>query len=324
MVLAMVTVASGLDSPGIDLSDGPQNLRRRVILVTGAPRTATTPVGNMLSLASRTSTLYEPLGPTGFRRIHVRFPMVGNAAEELALDELVALVSDIAALRGRLKSQNRGEGPAPLRTRLFGSRTLHSFRLARLQPWADTVIWKDPHAVMLVPDLVAAGLPVVVTARRPHAHAASYKRLGWKSRAAEIYPRWQARFGADRVTEAWLERVGEPVISGALIWRLSYLQLLRTGCRGDIHLVTSDALEADEKATYLGLFDALGLRPTARLRRKLEQPRQAARAIPMSGQTHDWSRSVRAVNAYWKDLLDADEIAAVDAITREVADSLFD
>lgn len=298
--------------------------RRSVILVTGAPRTATTPVGNALALANRSCTIYEPLGPTGLRQFTTWFPMV-DGTSGLDMAGLTKLVDDIGRFRGALKSQNRGPGPATLRTRLLGSRTLHSLRIARLRPWVRTVIWKDPHAVMLVPDLAMAGLPVVVTVRRARAHAASYKRLDWHSRAGEIYPRWRARYGADPVTEAWLDRVDEPVISAALIWRLSYLPLLRTDTLARVHVVTSEALERDEAGLYLSLYHALGLTPTPRLHKMLDRRVQAqGPAIPQTGATHDWSRSVTAVNAYWKDLLGADEVEAVDSLTQDVEAALLD
>ncbi|MCV6627035.1 MAG: hypothetical protein OIF38_13110, partial [Cellvibrionaceae bacterium] len=153
-----------------------KTLPRQIILVTGAPRTATTPVGNMLSLAAKTTSIYEPFGLTGYREIKYRFPM--TAPEDgLSPQALNALLQKIARFRGRLKPQTRGRENTSLKAKFFGTRTRYSLRMARLQPWLNTVIWKDPHAVMLVPDIVQAGLPVVVTARRPKAHAGSYKRL---------------------------------------------------------------------------------------------------------------------------------------------------
>ena len=47
---------------------------RRLILVTGAPRTATTPVGNMLARCRGVVSLYEPLGPTGLVSVSERYP----------------------------------------------------------------------------------------------------------------------------------------------------------------------------------------------------------------------------------------------------------
>lgn len=298
-------------------------MNRRVILVTGAPRTATTPVGNLLAQCRGTVSLYEPLGPTGLSRVGVWFPMVGDdlGVAEAALPQLI---DDLAAFRpGKLKPQARGGRAASLVTSLFGSRTLHSVRLARLQPWARTVIWKDPHAIMMVPDLVEAGLDVVVTARTPRAHAASYRRLDWHSKARDVYPRWSARYGRCEVVESFLNRSEDSVISAALLWRLSYLPLLRTETLRRVHLITSEALEQDEQATYRMLIGDLGLTPTRAVERTLSREKREARASEMSQKTHDWTRSVASVNQYWKDVLSHEDLRHVDEITSDLEPALF-
>jgi hypothetical protein len=116
---------------------------RRLILVTGAPRTATTPVGNLLAQCQGAVSLYEPLGPTGLAAIREPFPMVGDGLG-IEQDALEPLLRDLKNIRlGKLRPQTRDGGTASLRGKLVGSRTLHSVRLARLQPWSRTVIWKD-------------------------------------------------------------------------------------------------------------------------------------------------------------------------------------
>jgi hypothetical protein len=50
----------------------------QLVLVTGAPRTATTPFAHVLSWAKGTHVLYEPMGPTGDRRVPSRFAVPGQ------------------------------------------------------------------------------------------------------------------------------------------------------------------------------------------------------------------------------------------------------
>lgn len=296
---------------------------RRLILVTGAPRSGTTPVGNMLSKCLSVVSLYEPLGPTGLASISGRFPVVGDNS---GLDEerLSRLADDLAAFRfGDLKPQARGGRSPTIFTHLFGSRTLHSFRLARLQPWSRTAVWKDPHAIFLAPDLAEAGLPVVVTARTARAHAASYKRLGWRFDAQDAYPRWSARFGACRTCEHFLPDSEDKVVSAALLWRMSYLPLIRAGTLDRVELVTSGDLERDEAGTYRRLCQALDLTPTSAFRRALAKPRRDAAAGDLARKTHDWNRSVASLNNYWKSVLSDGDIAKVDRITSDVMPHLF-
>ena len=298
-------------------------MKRRLILVTGAPRSGTTPVGNLLGKCAGAVSIYEPLGKTGLTRIDGRFPLLGDGLG-INRDDFHRLINDLSAFRfGPLKPQARRASASSIFTTLFGSRTLHSMRLARLQPWSRTVIWKDPHAIMLVPDLVDAGIDVVVTVRTARAHAASYKRLGWRFKAAEIYPRWSARYGRCTTCEAHLDDSADKVTSAALLWRMSYLPLIRTDGLGKVHLITSADLQADERKTYDGLFRDLGLTPTPALERTLSRPRREARAADLGKKTHDWTRSVASLNSYWKDVLSAEDVEKVDRITADLVPLLI-
>jgi len=296
---------------------------RRLILVTGAPRGATTPVGNLLAQCRSAVSLYEPLGPTGMTAITMPFPIVG---EGLGLDPK-HLPNQIASLRslrlGKLKPQTRSQHEPNWQTRIFGSRTLHSLRLARRKFWSRVVIWKDPHAVLMVPDLVDRGIDVVVTIRTPWAHAASFKRLKWRSKAAEAYPRWSARFGRCARCEQYLESADDRVIAAALLWRMAYLPLIRTGVLDRVRMVTSEQLEQDERATYSALLHSLGLEPTAAVERTLSSRRRDASVAEMKRTAHDWDRSLASVNSYWREVLSAEDLTVVRALTDDLVPVFF-
>lgn len=295
--------------------------KRRIILVSGAPRSGTTPVGNLLSRCEDTVSIYEPLGPTGLARVKTRFPVVGDMFSKMELEELI---DDLAAFRfGALKPQTRHSGQVSLFTRLFGSRTLHSVRLARLQPWSRTIIWKDPHAILLVPDLLDANVDTVIAVRTPQAHAASYKRLGWYSKAAEVYPRWAARFGRCSICEMSFDRTVDAVESAALLWRMSYLPLIRTEAINKVHLITSADLETDERAAYGRLIKTLALVATPGVEQMLSKARRDTAAANMQRRAHDWTRSVSSVNNYWREVLTKDDIDKVDRITSDLVPRLF-
>lgn len=297
---------------------------RRVILVTGAPRSGTTPVGNTLELSRRSAAFYEPLGPTGLRRVRTRFPM--RTDSDLSAEELEKVIFDIRDLRGPLHSQTRPYAKPTLRSRTVGSRTLQSLRIARLKPGVRQIIWKDPHAVMLVPDLLRRGIPCVVTVRSAPAQAASYARLGWLSRAPEIFERWSERFGQDAIAERHLkEAQSDVIVSAALVWRMCYRAVLSSAPSDKLHIVHADQLAHDEEGVYRALLSRLDLAWSPRLDRHFRKRRAAdGAAIPKTGQTHDWSRSVAAANAYWREILSDDQIALVRALTEDVESELME
>lgn len=279
----------------------------------------------MLARCRGVVSLYEPFGPTGLAAVPERYPILGRGLG-LEPNSLDGLLEDLRKLHpGKLKPQQRPGAPARLATRIFGSRTLHSFRMAQLQPWSRIVLWKDPHAIFLAPDLASRGadVDVVVTVRTPRAHAASYKRLGWRSKASEVYPRWAVRFGRCELCERFVDRAHDSVVSAALLWRLCYLPLIRTGALSSIYRITSEDLERNEAGTYLGLMEKLGLEPSAAVDRALTNARHHSPPQELGKRVHDWTRSVSSVNSYWKQVLSPADLEIVDVLTSDIVPRLF-
>ena len=191
---------------------------RRLVLVTGTPRSGTTPVGDVLAAARRTRTLYEPLNRhVGDRRVRRYFEVPGTGG---FMDATVdGLVDDVRRLRLRLRPGLFPEdrGPRRLAKRLTGSRARMTYRLARLPPRPRTLVWKDPFAAFLAEDVARRhDVPVVVTLRPPEAVAASFKRLGWAFDVHDLL----GRLDADATTRAWLEGLGpadDPVTSATVL-----------------------------------------------------------------------------------------------------------
>jgi hypothetical protein len=90
-----------------------------------------------------------------------------------------------------------------------------------------------------------------------------------------------------------------------------------------VHLVTSEELERDERATYLALIDDLRLAPTQSVEKILSGPRQEDAGAEATQKVHDWTRSVASLNRYWKDVLTAEDLESVRALTSDLVPHLF-
>jgi hypothetical protein len=76
---------------------------RRLILVTGSPRSGTTAVGDRLSLPISVGYLHEPFNVTvGIRDVETQFEAVG--ARNFSAERLDAIMRGIVTLRLRWKS----------------------------------------------------------------------------------------------------------------------------------------------------------------------------------------------------------------------------
>lgn len=310
-----------------------------LILVTGAPRTGTTPIGHILALAPGASTLYEPMGPTGDARFHERFPIPGEL--RLSLEEFNTFLHDLVALNLRLKPQYRPTyATLPIHKRwmrsVLGSRSRISLLGAKLSVSRKTIIWKDPHASLAATQVALAGIPVVVCLRSPWAHAASFKRLGWISPIREIYARYRSRHAPVEVIDRELARIGSrdlsAIESATLLWHLVYTAIVplvldghatdgAAHGRNNALLVSASALARDELRIYETLFKRLGLtfegRPRDALTRRI---RTASGRGGRKDVVHDWGRTVKATNESWKSILDREE----EGRARKLNQSLYD
>ncbi|WDQ17485.1 hypothetical protein [Rhodopirellula sp. P2] len=288
----------------------------KVLLVTGAPRSGTTPVGHMLSMVPGAFELYEPMGPTGDCRFVTRFPIPGEPT--LPVPSLVQFVEDMRRLRLRFKPQRRPGHRQfeALFTRFFGTRSLRSYRLAKLQRHKRLLIWKDPHAVFCASSSFDLDFRAVVSIRSPHAHAASFKRLGWISGAKEIYPRYRAEFGEIAGFEDWIERVGDtPVGSAALLWHLIHQRFvaISTEARGNVYLFNMEKVAKDERSAYQALFSWLGESMPQKAEDVLSSRNKfkTRKTMPNSNTVHDFNRSAAQANSYWQKVLSKKEIELV-------------
>lgn len=295
-------------------------MSRRIILVTGMPRSGTTAVGRALSFAPGAGTIHEPLNShAGIRSVRYYFEVLGaDGFNEGDLDEIV---EGIRTLNLRFKPGLFPEERALRRAikRIIGGRPANTYRLCCMTPRLRTLIWKDPFAVFLLDALVARyEFPIVVPVRNPWAIAASFKRLGWRGDLRDLYRRLREAGHLSAEEELPPSCDGSDSIAGAaMLWRLVHRAILNVNdSSGRVRLVDLDAVVAAPTESYRSLFADLGLAWTPRVARRINKMydrRGSAPTIPQ-GRPHDQRRDLSAVNQYWQQTLTEKEIADVEEI----------
>ena len=297
----------------------------RVVLVTGTPRSGTTPVGDALAAAPRVRTLYEPLNfHVGDRRVRSYFEVPGDDGfpESLA-DQLIA---DITRLRLRLRPGLFPEdrGVRRLVKRATGSRTLATYRMARLDRRATTLVWKDPFGAFLARRAAGVhGIPVVVTFRPAQAVAASFKRLAWSFDVDDLLTRMGAEGERYRGAVAGVD-LRVPALNAAALWFVVNDWLLRAAQEvTGITFVDLDRLVDDRAGTLRALYTVLDLPWTAATQDHLRATAAGdGPAAPAGTRAHGGRRDPSAVNRYWVDVLTAGEADRIEQLTAGLAGRL--
>lgn len=290
---------------------------KNTILVTGAPRSGTTPVGHLLGMLPKSVTLYEPMGLTGDKSISLRFPIPGES--DFSLDEFSSFVARMQKLDLSFKSQRRPshKGLSGFAARVFGSRSLLSYYQANLLPYnRDTLIWKDPHAVFCSVAAAEHNIKTVVSIRSPYAHAASFKRLGWVSQIENIYSRYCSAFGEIDGFSDWCCKIGStPIGSAVLLWHLIHKPMvsMSSQVKSSIYFHNMEKVAADEISAYSDIFNWLGKDVPKRVFSEIaSRNRSGGGGVPHENTVHNFNRTAAQANSYWKVVLNKEEIKIVE------------
>jgi len=297
---------------------------RRIILVSGSPRSGTTTIGDVLGTSPNAVALYEPMNfHSGDKAISRYFEIPGAAGFSHAqFDDLVARMG---ALKLDLKSGVWPEDKSLRRVakHLIGGRSRNSLRKAKWQRNVETIIWKDPIAAFAMRRFVETGQGhAVITLRSPFAVAASFKRMGWSFQLADIFPRLVEANVAP--PKGWENAdIADVVTNAALLWAALYgdqLSLAESHPNA-VTVVNLDDVIRDPEQSYKNLFSELDLPWTAQTQTYLDklfaQQGDDKDDVP-TGHPHSKNRNVSQANQYWRKVLTEDEIATVEKWTAPV------
>ena len=293
---------------------------KRLILVTGAPRSGTTTVGEVLGVAPHTSYVYEPMNfHAGDKCIGRYFEVPGSM--EFPKERFGDLIQRIASCQLNLKSGvwPEDKGLRYLGKRIIGGRSRISYLKMKLAIGLQTIVWKDPIAALAAPEAALVhGMPVVVTYRTPYQIAASFKRMKWAFDVIDIQRRALA-------AGLWAEGdysnfdLIDPVTNAAIMWVLVYENMRRLARQTDsLHIVHVDQLIDHPLETYRDIFSKLGLvmslRVTKTISKQYPSNHSAAITVP-TGHAHTKNRNLMAMKTYWQKFLTPLEIEIIKCIT---------
>ena len=294
-------------------------------LVTGMPRGGTTAVGRLMSLPSRVVSLHEPLnGTSGLVEVRDYFDHIDRPDDPAAcarIDQLATRLKTLKGLRFKNGLYQADTGMRGLVKRVIGGRVINTWRRARFDPFKTHVIWKDPFAAFMTGRLAAQhGIGSIVTLRNPWATAASFKRMGWGMELSHVRAATEglARYGVaeDMLSPPKADSVG----NATAMWVMLYAKVIadlqaHEASHAPLILLDLDHAIANPVPSYEGLYTTFGLPWSEAISQQIAAtyaPKDGpARDMPKAGQAHDMSRDPSSFNAYWKKVLDEDEIARV-------------
>ena len=298
---------------------------QRPILVTGAHRSGTTWVGELLVASPRVGMLLEPFNPITppgissgpFDRF---FVYVTEENEGPFVEPLERTLEFRYDLRRQLPAV-RSAHAAGRTVKDFASFTGN--RLRRARP-----LLKDPIAVFSSEWLASRfGAEVIVLVRHPAAFASSLKRLGWTHDFLGLLDQplllrdHLGRFEDELREFAAAER--EIVDQAILLWRMIYSTV---GTFRERHpawtFVRHEDLSRDPVAGFERLYATLGLEYTDGIRRAVEESSAEGNPTELR-RRHDVRLDSRASVESWRRRLTPEEIERIRAGVADVAPAFY-
>lgn len=303
---------------------------KRPILVTGAPRSGSTWVGNVLSLDRDSGYIYEPFNkncPPGQcrARFHHAFTYVTAENEDYYLDPM----RDTLAWK-----YSHGAEMRRLRTpRDFArmARDLTYFQTMRQRN--ARVVLKDPLAVFSS-DWIASRFDarVVVVIRHPAAFVASLRAAGWHHVPFEVF-RDQPQLMEERLAPfrdrilAACETPLDGVASGCLLWNMLHYHIsLLASEHPDWIFVRHEDLSRDPEHEFRAVFDRLGLDFSPAVENDLKQYTEHSSTLGRLSLYHNRratrQSSMDSITRFRK-RLSPDEITDIRRATASMADRFY-
>jgi hypothetical protein len=290
--------------------------------VTGAPRSGTSFVGRILSWPLNVDLIFEPMDPlVGMRGIDRRYLYLRPCDTQEEYDRLLARIFtyDIA-----YRSPSVAPGDNWLtswRKRIIGPRGAVHLSVAKLNPFHDCAVIKDPDGCLLTEYLHARyRVRPVICVRHPTAFVASYlhHRFAWDLPELVSQPALlEDYFNGD--ASIFDVDPCDRVAGAAVLWlALNRVLLEQSSRHPDWIVVMHEELCKAPVATFRRLFDQLSLPWSSRVERAVRR-RTGTHNKAEARSWQDHFRHSAALFELRRNMLTPAEREKVFAITREVA-----
>lgn len=290
------------------------------ILVTGAHRSGSTWVGQVLARASGLGYMHEPFNPI--------YPFPRPVAIDKWYLYIDAHNQDTyypyfeRLLRWDYQGMGRLAGVNSLFRAKMWAKYQAIFGLMRLRGARPVV--KDPIAFFSASWLHARfGMPVVILVRHPAAFVHSLRRKDWNFPFEHLLVQKELMDGP---LANWAEQIAEYAASrhdlleqACLLWNILYDRAQRYREEyGSWHFLRHEDLSTDPRGQFGTLFQALGLDLDTRVGRYLDASSGPGNPSGTTGSEERKKRNSAQSSKYWKERMGQADVEKVKRLTEQV------
>ena len=292
---------------------------KKPIIISGIPRSGTTPLGKVLSSIEGFSMIYEPFNANqGINDITFNYPYPGK---NISIKEFQSIFNDLVQLKssfkkGYLKHDNFAK---KIIKTIVGNESSISYLKAKKSSGIKQLLIKDPFLLFSSEEL-CLNHKVIICYRPLMPLAASFKRMKWNFKEFEDLLNF---FPANSIKSYRLQacdKISSYVIGAMQFYELFYHYINNINSNENLYFFSQQKFSTHPEEEVKNLLRWLELEVTDEitlLSKSLNEGKKSQIHFPVKNIQHDDNYNKKYSNEYYKSVLTKEEIELIDSFVAE-------
>ena len=292
---------------------------KKPIIISGIPRSGTTPLGKVLSSIEGFSMIYEPFNVNqGINDINFNYPYPGK---NISVKEFHSIFNDLIQFKssfkkGYLKHDNFAK---KIIKTIFGNESSLSYLKAKKRSTNRQLLIKDPFLLFSSEEL-CLNHKVIICHRPLKPLAASFKRMKWNFKEFEDLVNFFPTNSIKSYRLQACDKISSYVIGAIQLYELFYLYINNISPNKNLYFFSQQKFSKNPEEEVANLLRWLELEIPDKiilLSKSLNKGKNSQIHFPLKNIQHDSDYNKKFSNEYYKSVLTKDEIELIDSFVAE-------
>ena len=292
---------------------------KKPIIISGIPRSGTTPLGKVLSSIKGFSMIYEPFNVNqGINDINFNYPYPGK---NISVKEFQSIFNDLIQFKssfkkGYLKHDNFAK---KIIKTIFGNESSLSYLKAKKRSTNGQLLIKDPFLLFSSEEL-CLNHKVIICHRPLKPLAASFKRMKWNFKEFEDLVNFFPTNSIKSYKLQVCDKISSYVIGAIQFYELFYYYINNISTNENLYFFSQQKFSKNPEKEVANLLRWLELKVSddiIKLSKSLNEGKESQIHFPVKNIQHDSNYNKKYSNEYYNSVLTKDEIELIDSFVAE-------
>ena len=292
---------------------------KKPIIISGIPRSGTTPLGKVLSSIKGFSMIYEPFNVNqGINDINFNYPYPGK---NISVKEFQSIFNDLIQFnssfkKGYLKHDNFAK---KIIKTIFGNESSLSYLKAKKRSANGQLLIKDPFLLFSSEEL-CLNHKVIICYRPLKPLAASFKRMKWNFNEFEDLVNFFPTNNIKSYKLQACDKISSYVLGAIQFYELFYHYINNISPNENLYFFSQQKFSKNPEEEVANLLRWLELEVSDEIitfSKFLNEGKESQIHFPLKNIQHDNNYNKKFSNEYYKSILTKDEIELIDSFVAE-------